>query len=58
MIRDHIIVNTFHDAVRSAALQKQNATLADVLLVAESYEATTRNAIKEIFSGNFKSHSE
>lgn len=42
MIRDQIIVNTPHDAVRSAALQKQKTTLADVLLIAESYEATTK----------------
>lgn len=49
MIRDHIIVNTPHDSVRSAALQKQKPTLQDVLLIAETFEATTRTvaAIKE-----------
>lgn len=49
MILDHIIVHTPHDAVRAAALQKQKATLADVLLIAESFESTTKTvaAIKE-----------
>ena len=42
MIRDQIIVNTPHDTVRSAALQRPNVTLADVLCIAESYEATTK----------------
>lgn len=49
MIRDHIIVYTPHDAVRAAALQKQNATLADVVMIAETFEATrkTVEALKE-----------
>ncbi|XP_046802727.1 uncharacterized protein K02A2.6-like [Lucilia cuprina] len=49
MIRDHIIVHTPHDAVRAASLQKQQATLADVLLIAESFESTTKTVavIKE-----------
>ncbi|XP_075162007.1 uncharacterized protein LOC142234723 [Haematobia irritans] len=49
MIRDHIIVHTPHDSVRAAALQKPNAKLSDVLLIAESFETTTRTvaAIKE-----------
>lgn len=42
MIRDQIILNTPHETVRSAALQKQRATLADVLSIAESFEATTK----------------
>lgn len=42
MIRDQIIVHTPHDAVRAATLQKQQATLADVIVVAESFEATTK----------------
>ncbi|XP_055909199.1 uncharacterized protein K02A2.6-like [Eupeodes corollae] len=40
LLRDTIVINTPHDAVRTAALQKPNPTLEDVLLIAESYEAT------------------
>ncbi|XP_037932566.1 uncharacterized protein K02A2.6-like [Teleopsis dalmanni] len=42
MIRDQIILHTPHDAVRAAALQKTLPTLAEVLLIAESYEATSK----------------
>lgn len=49
MIRDMIILHTPHDAVRISAMQKLQPTLADVLLIAESYEATTKSVqvIKE-----------
>lgn len=49
MIRDMIILNTPHDSVRISAMQKLQPTLAEVLLMAESYEATTKNVqvIKE-----------
>lgn len=41
MIRDILILHTPHDTVRAAALQKLKPTLEDVLLIAESYTATT-----------------
>ncbi|XP_030368972.1 uncharacterized protein K02A2.6-like [Scaptodrosophila lebanonensis] len=42
MIRDQIIVHTPFDPIRSAALQKLQPTLEDVLIIAESYETTTK----------------
>ncbi|XP_036347641.1 uncharacterized protein K02A2.6-like [Rhagoletis pomonella] len=36
------MLNTPHDSVRTAALQKRNPTLAEVLLIAESFESTTK----------------
>ncbi|XP_037930430.1 uncharacterized protein K02A2.6-like, partial [Teleopsis dalmanni] len=49
MIRDQIIIRTPHDAVRTAAFQKPQPTLADVLQIAELYETTTKTVatIKE-----------
>jgi len=49
MIRDQIIVHTPFDAIRTAALQKLQPSLEDVLSIAESYEATTKTVavIKE-----------
>ncbi|XP_054742683.1 uncharacterized protein K02A2.6-like [Anastrepha obliqua] len=42
MIRDKLILKSPHDAVRTAALQKQQPTLAEVQLIAESFETTTK----------------
>ncbi|XP_049308593.1 uncharacterized protein K02A2.6-like [Bactrocera dorsalis] len=49
MIRDQIILNTPHDQVRAAALQKLQPSLEDVLLIAETHETTTKTVatIKE-----------
>ncbi|KAM8707464.1 hypothetical protein ACLKA7_011533 [Drosophila subpalustris] len=49
MIRDQIIVHTQFDKIRTAALQKLQPSLEDVLSIAETYEATTKtvSAIKE-----------
>jgi len=49
MIRDQIIVHTPFDAIRTAALQKLQPSLEDVLSIAETYEATTKTVavIKE-----------
>ncbi|KAL7724915.1 hypothetical protein ACLKA6_020051 [Drosophila palustris] len=49
MIRDQIIVHTPFDKIRTAALQKLQPSLEDVLSIAETYEATTKtvSAIKE-----------
>ncbi|XP_050339840.1 uncharacterized protein K02A2.6-like [Bactrocera neohumeralis] len=49
MIRDQIILNTPYDQVRAAALQKLQPSLEDVLLIAETYETTTKTVatIKE-----------
>ncbi|XP_037942321.1 uncharacterized protein LOC119675205 [Teleopsis dalmanni] len=49
MIRDQIIIRTPHDAGRTAAFQKPQPTLADVLQIAELYETTTKTVatIKE-----------
>ncbi|XP_036338618.1 uncharacterized protein K02A2.6-like [Rhagoletis pomonella] len=49
MIRDKIILNSPHDAVRTAALQKPQPTLAEVQLIADSLESTTKtvSAIKD-----------
>jgi len=46
MIRDKIIVHTPHDAVRAAALQKTNPSLAEVLQIAEAFEATEKTISK------------
>ncbi|KAL7724906.1 hypothetical protein ACLKA6_020042 [Drosophila palustris] len=50
MIRDQIIVHTPFDKIRTAALQKLQPSLEDVLSIAETYEATTKtvSAIKEM----------
>ncbi|KAL7725183.1 hypothetical protein ACLKA6_017339 [Drosophila palustris] len=49
MIRDQIIVHTPFDKIRTAALQKLQPSIEDVLSIAETYEATTKtvSAIKE-----------
>jgi len=49
MIRDQIIVHTPIDAIRTAASQKLQPSLEDVLSIAETYEATTKTVavIKE-----------
>ncbi|XP_036340020.1 uncharacterized protein K02A2.6-like [Rhagoletis pomonella] len=49
MIRDQIIVHTPYDSVRVAALQKLQPKLEDVLVIAETYETTTKTVatIKE-----------
>ncbi|XP_049315407.1 uncharacterized protein K02A2.6-like [Bactrocera dorsalis] len=49
MIRDQIILNTPYDQVRAAALQKLQPSLEEVLLIAETYETTTKTVatIKE-----------
>jgi len=52
MIRDQIIVHAPFDAVRASALQKCQPTLEDVLMVAETYETTTKTVaafIKSVF---------
>ncbi|XP_055844677.1 uncharacterized protein K02A2.6-like isoform X2 [Episyrphus balteatus] len=40
LIRDVIVLNTPHDQVRNAALQKANPTLEDIQTIAETFEAT------------------
>ncbi|XP_037828856.1 uncharacterized protein K02A2.6-like [Lucilia sericata] len=40
MIRDALILNTSHEIVRTAALQKQNPSLEEVINIAETYEST------------------
>lgn len=50
MIRDAIILHMPHEAVRTAALQKQNPTLAEVLSLAEAYESAQKSLA--ILEGN------
>ncbi|KAI8117091.1 hypothetical protein CVS40_10941 [Lucilia cuprina] len=43
MIRDTIISYTPHETVRTAALQKQNPTLGEVVSLAETYESAQKS---------------
>ncbi|XP_017480324.1 PREDICTED: uncharacterized protein K02A2.6-like [Rhagoletis zephyria] len=45
-IRDMIIMHTPHDKVRSAALQKPNPTLDEVLQIATVYESTIKTCLE------------
>jgi len=49
MTRDQIIVHTSFDAIRTAAFQKLQPSLEDILSIAETYETTTKTVaiIKE-----------
>ncbi|XP_036324968.1 uncharacterized protein K02A2.6-like [Rhagoletis pomonella] len=49
LIRDIIVLNTPHEAVRTAALQKLEPTLEDIILVAEAFEAA--QTVKKQVSG-------
>ncbi|XP_046806817.1 uncharacterized protein LOC124419896 [Lucilia cuprina] len=40
MQEDALILNTSHEIVRTAALQKQNQSLEEVINIAETYEST------------------
>nr|XP_036213764.1 uncharacterized protein LOC118680002 [Bactrocera oleae] len=42
MIRDQIVLNTPYDQVRTAAFQKLQPSLEDMLLITETYETTAK----------------
>ncbi|XP_036322190.1 uncharacterized protein K02A2.6-like [Rhagoletis pomonella] len=56
LLRDILVLNSPHEPVRTAALQKPNPALADVMALAESYETT--QAMKKRMSSSTAERSE
>ncbi|XP_036327154.1 uncharacterized protein K02A2.6-like [Rhagoletis pomonella] len=56
LLRDILVLNSPHEPVRTAALQKPNPALADVIAIAESYETT--QAMKNRMSSSTAERSE